>query len=279
MRWFGWIACVILLLGCEAQTDAPPTFERAPSLAPSATVLPIISPEPSDSFTGRSDPTSAALAAEGEPDQAVTVAAQATDTFIPLTIFATDGTRLYADYFGAPSPPAITILFIHSDTGLTPEHDQFVRRLQQGGYNVMQLHLRGYGQSSGLIDWSQLENDIAQTIATLTSLPTVTQFGIWVEGRSTIGAIQVCSQLTDCSFVGVTHPLPDDDRASLGDAALALNSRPLFVGTMADRTISAATAEILSDQALNGNLNLNFDYDNAFDTVLVWLDTTFSTEN
>lgn len=263
-----------VLVACEIAVDDPtPTIERAPSLAPSATVLPIISPEASNVFTGRSDPTSAGLAAEGEPSQPATVFALPTDASVPITVLTADGVVLRAIWFGTAQQPAPAILVLHGEDDRREVLTDFASRLQQAGASALLVAMRGYGTSGGAVDWSRAESDVQQALNTLATLPGVQNMSIWAEGRSAIAAMVVCSARSDCIAVGLANPLPDDALLSLDESARRLGNLPTLIVIDPALTVSATTGEVLHQTAINSTLQAinGFTYTQAFDTLWVWL--------
>ncbi|HLA45310.1 MAG TPA: hypothetical protein VJZ27_17815, partial [Aggregatilineales bacterium] len=153
-RFLAGFALTFLAACLPPVPEPTPTIERAPSLAPSPTVLPIIIPESDNNFIGRSDPTAAALAAEGQPDQEAEIIPFPTEVTIPMTIIADDGVILRADFYGAQQHPAPGVMLLPGESGITDDLMLAAQNLQIAGYHTMLLHLRGYGASGGKIDLS-----------------------------------------------------------------------------------------------------------------------------
>jgi pimeloyl-ACP methyl ester carboxylesterase len=196
-------------------------------LAPSPTVLPIISPQPSDVFVGRSDPTAAALAAEGHPSLDPSEVLNPTQASIPITVIAADGTILYADYYGAPIRPAPAILVLPGEESDLSPLQTLANNLQAGGYHVMLLYQRGHSPSGGRVDWSVSDNDALSALTTLETLPDVQSMIVLAQGQSTVGAVIACRQQPRCGRIILLDPLPNDALLALSDIATLIGTLPL----------------------------------------------------
>lgn len=199
---------IAVLAGCggllEAPTEMPP---RTPLIESSPTVLPVISPESSSAFVGRSDPTAAALAAEGQPSEESPTQPIPTDASIPINVLAVDGTVLRTSYYGAPVQPAPVIVLVHGEDGDVQELTLFAQALQSVGYNVMLLYLRGYAPSPGSVDWSLAVSDIKSALDTLQTLPVAPSYGVLGQGSGAVTAIAACGEHPLCVAAVGTNPL------------------------------------------------------------------------
>lgn len=216
----------LLLSGCLTTTPTP-TSDKAPSLAPSATVLPIIPTEIDDIAIGRSDPTHAALAAEGQPSQEpVTYAPLPTMPFVPLQFLTATGTTVEVILYGASLKPAPSALIVHDEASTTWE--PLAIALQNIGYNVYL-----YKADSLLTVSTVVEN--AQAITGINN-------GIWVMigiGTGAGAAWQGCDTISGCSQVVLISPLGIEAPAS---------TRGLFFLSADDDPISTEQAAWLSTQ-------------------------------
>lgn len=182
-----WVG-VLLLAACEVVPQPTPVAETLlPTLAPSPTVLPLVPAENPNSFVGRSDPTAAALAAEGEPDQDIAPVAQATEAVIPLMVVVSDGTVLRADFYGAPQRPAAAVLVLG-------QFEPLASTLQAAGYHVMRL------------PDANTHAEITAALDTLRGLPVVSEIGVVVTARDAQAAQQACAEQGICRALLVVDP-------------------------------------------------------------------------
>ena len=270
---------VMIVVGCAPAVEPTPSFERAPSLAPSATVLPIIPEDDPNAFVGRSDPTSAALAAEGHPSQDPPLAVQPTEQFVPITVLGADGTQLSAQYFVA-SAPAPALLLLHDDDGATASLMTLGSSLRDNGFNVMVLSLRGYGSSSGQVDWSLAGNDARDAINSILTLPDVTGVAVIGTGRSAAAAMLACSQHTQCAAITLIDPLPDAASDPVENVAASIGTLPLLMLVSEGRAEAQQTAQII--QANSGDQSLlqaysdqNIDQISSTTPLISWLRGVF----
>lgn len=184
----------LLLTGCLSVTPTP-TSDQAASLAPSATVLPILPTENQDIAIGRSDPTNAALAAEGQPSQEpVTFAPQPTAPFVPLQFLTDTGSVVSVTLYGAAIKPAPSVLIVHDESALAWQPLASV--IQQAGYNVYVYDL----------DNPLAVNTIVEDAQAITGINN----GTWVMlgvGIASSAAWQGCDAVGGCSRVVLISPL------------------------------------------------------------------------
>jgi pimeloyl-ACP methyl ester carboxylesterase len=199
------------LLACEPADPGPPTITRQPSLAPSATVLPFASPQPSEQAIGRSNPTEAALAAEGEPSQEAALSNLPTQASIPLVVVAQDGTLLGAAYYGAVVQTAPTLILVHGESGDQSRLIPLASTLQNSAYNVLLLFLRGYGDSGGSRDWSLAQSDIQAAFETLRSVGLSQQWSLVTDQNAIYPAMAACQTESNCQALIAFNPPASED--------------------------------------------------------------------
>jgi hypothetical protein len=249
-----WLGICLLLFACDPLLGEPtPQISVAPSLAPSPTVLPIISPQPSDVFVGRSDPTAAALAAEGHPSLDPSEIINPTEASIPITVIAADGTALHAEYYGAPFRPASAILILHGEESDLSPLQILGSSLQTAGYSVMLLYQRGYSPSGGQVDWSLSDDDALSALNTLGTLPDIQSMTVLAQGQSTVGAVMACQQQPRCGRIILLDPLPNDLLMPVSDLAGLVGNLPLLALAGEERPFSLQMTQTL---AATGQANI-----------------------
>lgn len=245
MKFSVLLVLVLVLAGCDGFFDEPTqTPARTSPVIASATVLPVISPEASDNYIGRSDPTAAALAAEGQPSDEAPTSLPPTNASIPINVLTEDGLVLRTLYYGAPVQPAPVILLVHGEDGKTDELNLLGQALQSVGYNVMLLYLRGYLPSPGSVDWSLAVSDIKMALDTLQTLPTVPQYGVLGLGSGASAAMLACAEHAYCNIAVGVNPLPQANLPGFESGSL-----PILLLASEDNPTSLQTAQSIDSSA------------------------------
>jgi len=96
------------------------------------------------------------------------------ETVAKHTITTIDGERIaYTPYLAQPNDPAVILLHMLNHTRIT--WDEYARMLQEEGFNVIAIDLRGHGQSSGTFDsfdatgFNNMVNDVRAAKDVLTA--------------------------------------------------------------------------------------------------------------
>lgn len=88
-----------------------------------------------------------------------------------ITIEATDGKRLVADFYPAPADNAPSIVLLHQLYTTRASWHDVIPYLHDAGYAVLTPDLRGYGQTGGAIDWRKAQTDTTLWIDWLRAHP------------------------------------------------------------------------------------------------------------
>lgn len=212
-RAFYWLLVGLMLAACELEPPPEPTFTRQPSLAPSAAVLPVIPDEGDIPQVGFSEPTSAALAAEGEPSQDAPFSPEPTQAIIPITIIGDNGNLLTGRFFGAATRPAPALLIISSSA--MPEQSE-----------LLAFDLAGLGVHVMLMPPDITSADALASLETLATLPDISTLAVlgWGEGAS--AALVACGGDNRCVGAILLEPLPTE--SPFNEAVGSLGNTPLL---------------------------------------------------
>jgi dienelactone hydrolase len=235
-----WVIVVVLLAGCGTdQPEAEPTEIPLPVLAASPTVDPI-SPAQEDSSirdpglgaVGVSNPTEAALAAEGEPEVAgATRTPQPTEARLPVLISTSDGLVLRGDFYPSALRPAPGVLLLHQRGADRSSWEPLVQRLQALHYAVLTVDLRGFGETGGAEDWTLAPGDVRAALEQLAALPGVSPERIAIVGAS-VGAnlgLNLCADYSGCQAAVLLSPGLDYRGITTADAMARLGVRPVLI--------------------------------------------------
>mgnify|MGYP001174005959 CR=1 FL=1 len=262
----GWMLVAGLLAACDVGTAPAPTatFEwptLAATVAPSPTVAPVL-PEGDGQAglsIGASNPTQAALAAEGQPSvEPPTPTLAPTQEILPMAITAPDGTTLQARYHAAVARPAPGILLIHQAGGSQADWEPLVEALHAAGYAILTFDLRGHGASGGQADWAQMPGDTQAALRLLSELPGVDASRI-VTGGASIGAnlaLNACADFAGCAATILLSPGLDYHGITTAPAIPRLGGRPLLIVSSQNDGNNPGDSIMLDERAAAGDHTL-----------------------
>ncbi|MBN1966114.1 MAG: alpha/beta fold hydrolase [Anaerolineae bacterium] len=232
------VGAVLLIGGCAGPTATPTTtpgwLGSGPILAASATVNPVLpSGDGSGGLSvGASNPTQAALAAEGQPSaEPATITPEPTAAWLPMAIGLSDGLVLRGTFYGAPVRPAPGVLMLPMEGGDRTAWDALAERLQALGYHVLTVDLRGYGDTGGRVDWALASGDVQAALDQLTSFAGVNTSQIVLVGAG-IGAnlaLNACADLSGCAAAVLLSPGLDYQGITTAGAMARLGVRPVLI--------------------------------------------------
>jgi pimeloyl-ACP methyl ester carboxylesterase len=243
---------MLLLMACDIPADDATEVPREPSLRPSQTVVPIVVKEPTDAFIGRSDPTRAGLAAEGQLPDNPEVTALPTDAFVPLDMFAADGVLLNLNYYGSGGQSSGTplVVLLHDENENAQVWNAYAQQLHDLGYRVLVPDLRGRGESEGRFDVAQVVADLNDTFANfLPGLDITRDESIAMIGTG-LGAdlaVIMCAEHSLCRTAIAISPGIGIEGISTTGAAAQFRGRSLFIISADDDPVGTAAAETLNN--------------------------------
>lgn len=234
----------LLLAACDTATPTSryPTPERTVPASP--TVDPVM-PTP-DPFAqqGVNNPTAAAAPNDADVESFVLLPPEAGFAVVA----SSDGARLRGMIYQAEAEPAPAVLLLHALGGRYQDWEPLVTVLQQAGYTVLALDLRGHGMTGGAVDWELARQDVPDMLAALRAFSGVDGSRVAVVGAD-VGANLALTGCAVSSFCGTAVLLSPglDIQGVTSEAAIALmDQRPvLLVASPAD-TVAAASAQTLS---------------------------------
>ena len=79
---------------------------------------------------------------------------KAPDTSQKVTIDSPDGVRLVGSFYEAPKPDSPALLLLHQWQSDRHSYDEFAKKMQAAGFNVLAIDGRGFGESTKKADGS-----------------------------------------------------------------------------------------------------------------------------
>jgi pimeloyl-ACP methyl ester carboxylesterase len=157
------LVLVLVLAACTGDPTPTPAPEQQP-------VVPAEDSSPDNQAGARSTATIPAEVAEAEePAEPVVPAAPET-----ITITAEDGLVLYGTFYpGAGSGSWPGLLLLHMNGRSRQDWEPIVPALNEAGYAVLALDMRGHGQTGSSKDWDRARGDLQRAWAYLSGRPDV----------------------------------------------------------------------------------------------------------
>jgi hypothetical protein len=244
---------VLMLAACVESTVTPTTeVERAPSLEASITVAPII-PTESDDSIGRSDPTMAGLAAEGQPSPSFEfqgTSSVATPQTVSISIIADDGQILDVAFLSASVRPAPTVILLSDIDEDGDNWTPLAQHLHDGGYNVALPILRRTPDSPSTAYWQQARTDVSSIVENILGINNVSTGTIVIIGAGSganLGLIS-CSDLPSCVAAIAISPQNDNAYLDFNPSISAFQGRSVMIVSADDDAVGTTTAEALNTQ-------------------------------
>jgi acetyl esterase/lipase len=141
----------------------------------------------------------------------------------PVEIPAADGLTLKGDFYMVASDesPAPAVLLMHMYGSQRSAWEPLIPALIEGGYSVLNVDLRGFGETGGTQDWAAAETDIQSWLEWLRG-----QEGVRPEAIATMGA----SIGSNLALIGCAN----DEQCV---TAIALSPGLDFYGTMPETAV------------------------------------------
>lgn len=204
------------------------------------------------------------------------------------TVQAADGLQISGDlYLPESQQPLPGLVLTHMMSRDRTVWENFPTELAQNCYVVLNIDLRGHGNTGGEVNWPEAVEDVKLVIANLSAREEVDAQRIGVLGAS-IGANVALNAATDLPEVRTVVLLsPGLDYAGLTtpDALANYGERPLLIAASDGDTYAAESSRTLDEQALGEHRLLMYTgiahgtdmfaaEPNLKAEIFAWLDTT-----
>ncbi|NDJ87493.1 MAG: hypothetical protein GYB66_16585 [Chloroflexi bacterium] len=245
----------LVVIGCTETATPESDDDRAPSLSPTETFYPVVPTEVRAESIGRSEPTSAALAAEGEPSlEPADIPEIPTLESLPLQFFSQSGQIIEVMFYGASARPAPGIALLQVAGEDHAWHD-VARQLQATGYEVFVTDLRGHvGQGAS---WEPLTADVALVLQRYLELGEIVNGRIVLVGAGNGAnlAIAACPTTPACAGVVAISVRPDVPGLDLGLALETYTTQFVLLVSADDDLEGTVEADRLNSRMNTANVD------------------------
>ncbi|MBN1965073.1 MAG: alpha/beta fold hydrolase, partial [Anaerolineae bacterium] len=237
----GLLLVGLLLAGCGTPepTRIPyPTPLR--TVAASPTVDPVLPTANPFGQHGVNEPTAAAAPNDMDVEAFAPLPAESGITVVA----SSDGTHLHGMIYPAAQEPAPGILLVHELGGRWQDWEPLMTPLQQAGFTVLAMDLRGHGGTGGTVDWELSRQDVLDMLAALRAFQGVDASRVGVAGAG-IGANLVligCAASSFCSTAVLLSPGLDIQGVTSEAAIALMDDRPVLLVASRDEPAAGTAA-------------------------------------
>jgi dienelactone hydrolase len=202
-----------------------------------------------------------------------------------VQIRAEDGLNLSGDYYPAATD-APAVLLLHQMYTTRTSWRRLVNPLREAGFHVLNVDLRGYGQTRGRINWTHAQSDTQAWLTWLAEQPGVRTDRLFVVGSS-MGAnlaLVGCAEADSCAGAVALSPGLSYFGVRTGDA-IAGGSPSLVIYADGDRypardvprmaeLVADAGLETLTTLVYSGRdhgIDLLVTYDDIVPALIEWI--------
>jgi pimeloyl-ACP methyl ester carboxylesterase len=244
------LGVILLLAACAPAGPTPrPTRTILPEIAASPTVDPVLPTH--DPYAAHGVNLPEAAAAPNDMD-IVEVAALPPEEPVEFVV-GSDRLRMSGVLYRAAQEPASLILMLPGRTERKEAWLPLVTPLQQNGYTVLTVDLRGQGTTGGTVDWIAARQDVADLLDAARQISGVNAGRVAVVGAD-VGAnlaLVNCALSAYCRAVVALSPGAEYDGLVIEGAAERLGDRAALLVASTGDTDSAITVQAL-DGAIAG---------------------------
>jgi pimeloyl-ACP methyl ester carboxylesterase len=162
-----------------------------------------------------------------------------------------DRVHIQGTYYRPAAVDAPGVVLLHMLGRNRGDWDTFARQLQDAGYGVIAIDLRGHGESEGEREWDKMTQDAAIAASFIRSRPEINPDRIALIGAS-IGAniaINYGAQDPEVAGVALLSPGLNYRGVTTEDAVKQYGVRPLFIAASSEDDYAAKSARKLDSLA------------------------------
>ncbi len=163
-----------------------------------------------------------------------------------------DGVHIQGTYYRPAAVAAPGIVLLHMLGRKRGDWDAFARQLQDAGYGVIAIDLRGHGESEGKREWGKMTQDAAIAADFIRSREEIDPDRIVMMGASIGANIAINYAAQDSKIVGAALLSPGLDYRGIKteEAVKQYGARPLFIAASSEDDYAAKSARKLDSLAL-----------------------------
>jgi pimeloyl-ACP methyl ester carboxylesterase len=168
-----------------------------------------------------------------------------------VDLTTTDGVSIKGTYYQPAATDAPGVVLLHMLGRQRGDWDAFARSLQDAGYGVIAIDLRGHGESEGKREWDKMTQDSAIATSFIRSRPEINPDRIALIGAS-IGAniaINYGAQDPEVAGVALLSPGLDYRGVTTEDAVRQYGDRPIFIAASSEDAYAAKSSQQLDSLA------------------------------
>jgi pimeloyl-ACP methyl ester carboxylesterase len=162
-----------------------------------------------------------------------------------------DGVAIKGTYYRPEAVNAPGVVLLHMLGRKRGDWDAFARQLQDAGYGVIAIDLRGHGESGGKREWSKMTQDAAIAADFIRSRSEIDPQRIVLIGASIGANIAINYGAQDPEIVGVALLSPglDYHGVKTEEAVKQYGARPLFIAASSEDEYAAESSRKLDSLA------------------------------
>ena len=180
-----------------------------------------------------------------------TPAVEAKKDVFDIGMVTKDRVHIQGTYYRPAAVDAPGVVLLHMLGRNRGDWDTFARQLQDAGYGVIAIDLRGHGESEGEREWDKMTQDAAIAASFIRSRPEINPDRIALIGAS-IGAniaINYGAQDPEVAGVALLSPGLNYRGVKTAEAVTQYGARPLFIAASSEDDYAAKSARKLDSLA------------------------------
>ncbi len=168
-----------------------------------------------------------------------------------LTITAADGVTLVGAFYPPETAPVPGVMLLHMAGRQKEEWTSLATQLQEDGYAVLALDLRGHGESEGEPDWAAMPDDVSRAWVALADQPEVDPERTAIVGASIGANLALVAAAAEARVRAVVLLSPGLDYQGVRteEAMVAYGERPVLIAASENDMYGAGSAQILAGLA------------------------------
>ena len=249
----GLLIVLMLLAACQQATPTASEPAAAPAATESATNTPVPTEAAPTATPTPAPPTETATPEPTQPPATPTPTAtvELKKEVTDVDLATSDGVSIKGTYYRPAATDAPGVVLLHMLGRKRGDWDAFARQLQDAGYSVLAIDLRGHGESGGKREWGKMTMDAAAATDFLRARPEVDPERIVIIGASIGANIAINYGAEDPDVVGVALLSPGLDYRGVktAEAVKAYGDRPLFIAASSEDKYAAESSRTLDGLA------------------------------